>query len=174
MNSSSWSCAIPLRRWFVVSVVVCVVVCGAAPAGAAPNRCAGPAYRAFDFFLGSWVARHLDGKDFGAAVVTKVLGECALRVDWHGGKYDGTSYNMWVADEKRWQKSWFDDMGNTEIVTGHASPGLLVYEGTARERQREEWRRISDREVRQTYRISRDSGTTWKIGFILVYYKLSK
>lgn len=162
--------------WFAALAAMTMICAGAGgfPASATPNRCTGAAYRGYDFFLGSWVARHVGGPDFGVAVVSKVLGDCAVRVDWHGGKYDGTSYNMWVADEKRWQKSWFDDQGNTEIITGQAAPGLLVYEGTGRERQREEWRRISQREVRQTYRISEDGGKTWKIGFILVYTKLSK
>jgi hypothetical protein len=163
-----------------VALVATAVLCPH-PAAAAAPACAAPVHRGFDFMLGSWIARHADGEIIGTATISSVLRGCAVRFDWTGRKYSGTSYNAYIADERHWQKSWFDDTGNLELLTGHATPGVLAYEATTRDKTispgpivvSEEWRKLPDGRVRQLYRISTDARRSWKTLFTLYYSKVT-
>jgi hypothetical protein len=173
-NTIARTSVAPSRVGLVVFLMLALLqAVGASSAADRKSPCADSAHRAYDFFLGSWIARHADGTIIGTAAVTPVLGGCALRVDWTGSNFTGYSTDAYVADEHRWQKAWFDTKGRTEIVNGKAVHGSIVFEGTGREHQREEWRPVSARVVHQMYDVTEDGGKTWRRAFLLVYSKVT-
>ncbi len=170
-----------MKAWPLAVALVATAVLCPPPSGAAARACEAPAHHAFDFMLGSWIARHADGKIIGTATVSSVLKGCAVRFDWTGFKYSGTSYNAYAEDDHLWQKSWFDDTGYRELLTGHARPGVMAYEMTTRDKTiapgaivvTEEWRKLHDGRVRQLYRVSADHRRTWRTLFTLYYTKVT-
>jgi hypothetical protein len=142
----------------------------------APKPCTAPAYREFDFWLGSWDVTNPAGKTAGTNRITGILGGCALREEWTGaGGSSGTSLNVYDADAKRWRQTWVDDRGGVLLLSGGIRKGKMVLEGDtpapggATVRQRITWTPLSGGRVRQFWDSSADGGKTWKTEFDGIY-----
>src|SRR5262249_53991882 len=95
----------------------------------APEPCAGPEDRQFDFWLGEWEVRE-GGKVAGANRITRILGGCALREEWTGaGGGQGTSLNVYDPARRRWHQTWADDKGLVLLLEGEWRGGGVVLEG---------------------------------------------
>lgn len=145
------------------------------PAQQAPprNPCATPAHRQFDFWLGEWEVRTASDKVAGTSRVTRILGGCALREEWHGaGGGIGESLNIFDGSSGRWHQTWVDNQGLlAEFDGGVTAGGDMVLEGAARgpngqpARGRMTFTPLPDGRVHQHWEQSVDSGVTWRTTF---------
>ena len=82
----------------------------------APPPCAGPEFRALDFWVGDWVAEwelngekgtgtnHITRDEYGACVITE-----RFRID--DGSFKGFSVSTYRPGLKQWRQTWMDDQG---------------------------------------------------------------
>jgi hypothetical protein len=153
----------------------------AAKTTAAPEPCASPEHRQFDFWLGEWEVREAD-RVAGANHISRILGGCALREEWTGaGGGQGTSLNVYDPARRRWHQTWVDDKGLVLLLEGQWRAGKMVLEGerptpagagAARTtRERISWTPQAGGRVRQLWETSADSGKTWQVVFDGIYSK---
>jgi hypothetical protein len=146
---------------------------------AAPEPCASPEHRQFDFWLGDWEVREGD-RIAGANRITRILGGCALREEWSGaGGGQGTSLNVYDAARRRWHQTWVDGKGLVLLLEGQWRGGKMVLEGERptttgkTSRERISWTPQPGGRVRQLWESSSDSGKTWQVVFDGIYAKKS-
>jgi hypothetical protein len=139
------------------------------------DACADPAFRAFDFWLGSWVVRDSTGAQVGTSRITRVASGCGLREEWMGASgYRGTSLNYYDPKDDTWHQDWVGSGGLLLHLSGGLEDNAMVLTG---ERNGEDgpvldrirWRRLADGRVRQEWTASTDSGATWQRVFLGFY-----
>jgi hypothetical protein len=151
------------------------------PATAAPaapaQPCADPEYRQFDFWVGDWDVRNLDGSPAGANTVEKTLGGCVIQEHWKGaGGMSGTSFNTYSKEDKKWHQIWVNDREGFFQTAGGLEDGKMVLTGDIVRNgqtrlQRWTWIKLSDDKVLQRAEVSADQGKTWKTGFEATYLR---
>ncbi len=144
----------------------------------APEPCASPEHRQFDFWQGEWEVREA-GKVAGSNRISRVLGGCALREEWTGaGGGKGTSLNVYDAERRRWHQTWVDDKGLVLLLEGEWRGGRMVLEGerpapsegaSRTTRERISWTPQAGGRVRQLWESSSDAGRTWQVVFDGIY-----
>jgi hypothetical protein len=142
-------------------------------AGGAPSpRCTAPEHRQFDFWIGSWDVTTPAGKPAGHNRIERILGGCALRETWAGaGGSQGTSYNAWDRQRRRWHQTWVDDGGLVLRLEGGFADGKMVLEGETLDSSgttalnRITWEDIGRGAVRQVWEVSSDGGKEWRVVF---------
>jgi hypothetical protein len=159
-------------------IISATVSCPAVQAASA--GCGGTQYRAFDFFIGTWVGRNAKGELRGKSEVMSVLAGCSIRMHWTGRTFEGTNNNTYDVTRGIWQKAWFDNTGGVELSTGTASPGKIVYQGYDYDKgrvaslHRESWILLPDGRVLEHYELSTDGGRTWKLAFNTFYSRITR
>ena len=135
-----------------------------------------PAFRAFDFWVGSWEARTEDGILQGLNRIEIVLGGAAIVERWTGvSGYTGTSLNRYDRRTGTWRQTWVDDQGGiVEFEDGVAADGRLVFgardvDGTRRRLTFED--RGPDA-FRQLSEASSDDGATWTVEYDFRYRRV--
>ena len=132
------------------------------------EKCADPARRGFDFWLGSWEVRGPAGRLAGHNQITSLFDGCALREEWTGvSGHRGTSLNAYSPDTGRWHQTWVDVDGQLLLLDGGLVDGAMVLEGDAGGvRHRISWSVMDDDgdQVRQHWETSADS-VTWETAF---------
>ncbi len=93
--------------------------------------CQDPAYRQFDFWLGSWDVFRPDGQKAGHNDITSEMGGCVLHEHYDGaGGYHGESFNTWDPGRGVWHQTWVDNGGTLLLIEGTFSEGHMRLEGT--------------------------------------------
>lgn len=146
----------------------------ATPAAPAPD-CSGPEYRQFDFWLGRWAVSE-GGKLAGHNLITRELGDCALREQWQGaGGLHGVSLNFYDREDRRWHQFWVDGRGNVLRLSGlPPRAGEMVLESdpaASGALQRIHWTLREDGVVAQHWQQSADGGANWTTVFLGEYRK---
>lgn len=144
------------------------------------ERCRGPEYRQFDFWIGSWEVHNPDGELVGHNTISSVARGCGLLEEWRGRQGGrGVSVNAYESASGRWTQRWVGDGTNLQLVGG-GQDGNMVLEGTSpREtprgtvRDRITWSPLPDGRVRQTWEISSDEGETWRVAFVGLYSRVA-
>ena len=114
-------------RAFVMAAVLGSSGAFAATAAPPPPPCEGAAFRAFDFWLGTWQVHKPDGKLAGHNTITREYGGCVLHEHYtteHG--YSGESLNIYDATRKVWHQSWVDNTGLLPTLEGGIRDGAMV------------------------------------------------
>jgi hypothetical protein len=155
-----------------------LLLCAASAAAQSPNACAGPEFRAFDYWLGEWSVTGPQGAVLGANIITSVSGGCGVLESWtdNQGK-TGTSLNWYDRSTQRWTQLWVGEGGmilrlEGGIVNGAmemAADGTAVNGTTVRNRLR--WTPLDGGKVRQHWETSADGGATWQTAFDGTYTK---
>jgi len=135
--------------------------------------CTAAEYRQFDFWEGDWEVTDSTGTVvMGTNVITREESGCALREQWRAGRGGtGQSLNFYERTTGRWSQVWVASNGNVLRLQGGFANGAMRMEGETRPpngpviRNRITWTPLADGRVRQSWMISRDSGTTWHAGF---------
>jgi hypothetical protein len=134
-----------------------------------------PPFRTFDFWVGNWEARTVDGVLQGHNRIERVLGGAAIVERWSGATgYRGTSLNRYDRRSGTWRQTWVDDQGSVmEFVDGVAADGRVVFhapdvEGGARrltfeDRGPDGFRQLSERQL--------DDGS-WTVEYDFRYRRL--
>ena len=162
---------------FVLWLLLPGLACAQPANNAAPlsEACAGPAFRAFDFWVGQWVVRDSTGTQVGASRITRIANGCGIREEWTGASgYRGTSLNYYDPNDDAWHQDWVGSDGLILHLTGGLDDDTMVLtgerpgeDGPVRDRIR--WRLLDDGRVRQEWMTSTDSGTTWRQAFLGFY-----
>ena len=162
-----------------IIAVVCVFLLGtrvgtraAEPAGPG-ERCKGPEYRQFDFFVGDWDA--FDSSDPAHAVarnrVQLILDGCVVLEDYRGNDgHEGESFSIYDATRKIWHQTWVTNDGKLLVIEGKLEDGAIVLRGSdltsdGRERLvRGTWKQFPGG-VRENAVRSVDGGKSWQVWF---------
>jgi hypothetical protein len=133
--------------------------------------CAGPEYRAFDFWQGSWQVHTPDGKLAGHNRIERAEDGCVLHEHYTTERgYSGESLNIYDASRKVWHQTWVDTGGMLLVLEGGAADGKMVMEGQtanpqgAPTRHRITWTPNKDGSVRQLWE-STDAAGQWTVAF---------
>ena len=151
----------------------------AEPSGA----CAGPEYRAFDFWLGHWQVELADGRFAGEKRVEASAHGCSITEHWRGARgSEGFSVNFYEPGSDRWRQVWVSADSVIEI-SGALEEGSMVLEGEIRYRQAAEgmdsglvrpfrgrWTPLPDGRVRQYFE-ELTSDKKWQLWFEGFYAK---
>ncbi|MFN2316794.1 MAG: hypothetical protein ABR551_02955 [Gemmatimonadales bacterium] len=150
------------------------------PASPPPRPCSSEAYRAFDFWLGTWDVVNPAGAVAGRNVITAGNGGCTITESYTTpGGYAGQSINAYDAPRDRWHQTWTDVSGLLLRLEGTSpQPGVMRLEGTRVDAQgrtvtdRITWTRQEDGSVRQFWEQSLDGGATWQTAFDGMYRRV--
>lgn len=103
-----------------------------APA-APPVPCAGPAWKQFDFWLGTWRARWdaLPGTPAGTGTnrITKTLGGCVVEEQFATDEPEpllGHSVSTYSPQRGAWLQTWVDNQGSYLDFSGQWTDGRMV------------------------------------------------
>lgn len=165
-----------LRSLLVAAALVLVP----ATASAQGRPCSDPDYRAFDFWVGDWIAYDKEtNRELGRDIVDRFLDGCVILENWIGSSgFNGTSLNMYVMDDGKWRQTWTDNQGAMTLLEGGIRDGKMVMEGTVptpdavneRGRIRITWAPMPQGGgVREIGELSLDGGTTWQPDFDILY-----
>jgi hypothetical protein len=131
----------------------------------------------FDFWVGEWDVKTLQGQPAGKSSVQLLLEGCALYENWSTPNGGGKSLNSYNPDLKMWQQFWTDQSGNvTEYRTSEWVNGSLRL--TAQQTRpgapqfiRMTFTPMNKDLVRQFGEQSTDGGKTWTPSFDLYYHR---
>ena len=135
----------------------------------------GAAYRAFDFWIGSWEVRDPEGVFVGRNRITRLFDGSALREECRGvSGLHGTSLNVYVPSRGVWHQTWIDSAGNLLQLEGGLRDGAMVLEGVTADadapertvRHRVSWSIVDGDpdQVRQHWQVSTDADA-WETVF---------
>ena len=150
---------------------------GNQPVPPATPACSAPEFRQFDFWLGDWEVRDPTGKKVGENRITAILGGCALLENWSGtGGVNGTSVNIYDAQDHQWHQAWVDRTGGFLQLAGEFKNGKMILTGQTpvpdrpgqATLQRITWEAQRDGRVRQLWESSPD-GKLWGVAFDGLY-----
>jgi hypothetical protein len=135
-----------------------------------PWSCAEPAFRGFDFWIGTWEMRdRRSGTPLGTASVRPVHGGCAIREDWQA-RSGGSGANI---------VTYHPPINGWRMVSVTSNGGFLVSQGTLTnsrlsfltdthipngkpQRRRITWATTDDpNRVLQTWEVTEDDGKSW-------------
>ena len=136
-----------------------------------------PESRMFDFWVGEWDVKTVQGQMAGQSSVQLLLEGCALYENWTTPNGGGKSLNSYNPDLKMWQQFWTDQTGRvTEYRQGEWVNGSLRL--TAQQTRpggpqfvRMTFTQMNKDLVRQFGEASSDSGKTWTPSFDLYYHR---
>ena len=114
---------------------------------------------AFDFWLGDWEVRLVDGTLVGQSTVTKQDGGCSVVEFWSGaGGSSGTSINYYLPSRDQWRQIWVGsggtliDMVGSPLVDGMRLEGTIEYAAQDRVLAfRGTWMILADGRIRQHF-----------------------
>lgn len=165
-----------LCKW-MVTLVAALLLMGtvrAEEAPAEPPVCEAGAYRAFDFWVGSWTVAGAQGQQAGRNVISREQEGCVLVERWQGVQGStGMSMNHYDPVADRWHQLWVSPGVQIDIA-GSLRDGSMVLEGTiiylreGRQRAfRGTWTPLEDGRVRQFFEERDDAGqwAEWFEGF---------
>jgi len=132
--------------------------------------CSAPELHALDFWEGSWdVKDGRTGEFAGDNVITKVLGECAVRESWTdaaGNRGESLFYFDW--SKRKWKQVWVTTAGAFKEKTQiDAEAGALRFQGEVPRKEgghaldRTTLTPLRDGRVSQVIERSTDGGKTW-------------
>jgi len=123
------------------------------------HPCSGlPEASQFDFWLGRWEVRDIDGTLIGYDTVTKRDGGCAILEQWERvSGSSGTSLSFFVPSRGQWRHIWTGSGGSVVEMTGELrDTGEMHMEGTLEYVEPEQviafratWTPLADGRVRQ-------------------------
>ena len=135
-----------------------------------------PEARQFDFWIGSWDVRTLQGDLAGTNDIKPGAGGCVLVENWksvQGGP--GQSLNFYDADAKLWRQIWVDSNAQVTRFEGTFTEGQMrfrgerVMTGGQRVPVKMTFTPLPDGRVRQMGEVSNDGGATWSVEYDLYY-----
>lgn len=150
------------------------------PAEESPSPCAGPAYRALDFWIGEWDV-YTTGTDElrGRSTIASTDAGCVIteRYTAVGGAYSGRSLNIYDRASGHWEQFYADSSGDlVHFVGGPAETGMqLTDEADVTEGfdepvvSRMTLTANTDGTVRQHGEASSDAGASWETRYDLTY-----
>lgn len=134
------------------------------------EACSAAAFRAFDYWLGSWDVFNAEGRRVGHNEITRVSDGCAIEERWTSSTgTTGTSLNFFASDTGLWNQVWVGGSGQLLHLSGGLEDGVMTLSGIRETPSGEILDRIRwiprDGEVEQLWEVSDDGGETWRTTF---------
>jgi len=139
----------------------------------AKRPCTEPAYRAFDFWAGTWDVYDVGGQSkIASARIDPILDGCVLHEDYRQfDGHHGQSFTIYDAARHVWHQSWVTNRGELLDIEGTVQDGSIVLSGEDRiagTLVRGIWK-PEHGSVRETADTSADRGKTWKPWFDIIF-----
>lgn len=142
----------------------------------ATPRCDGDAYKAFDFWVGTWdvfsVGGPQDGGLAGTNRITKKENGCLVLEEWTGSDGStGQSYNYYDPARDKWRQVWVSAGAVIDYEGGLDEAGTMRLEGTITYRGgktapfKGTWTSQKDGSVLQDFRQYSDKSEKWEPWF---------
>ena len=140
--------------------------------------CTAQEYRQFDFWIGAWEVKDINGKVVGNNKIFPILEGCALSENWTSiAGNPGTSYNFYDHAENKWHQTWIDQTGGALYLDGGLVGSNMVLKGYRPSNDEGNalhqitWTPMPDGRVKQHWQVSSNEGKIWKDVFIGFYNK---
>ena len=138
-----------------------------------------PEARQFDFWLGDWDVKGINGQPAGTNSVQQILGDCVVYENWTDMVGNsGKSINVYNQAKSKWQQTWVDDKGGvTEYVNGEFKDGAMRFTTQRKDQAgniilgKLTFYSLDKDKVRQHGEESTDDGKTWTTQYDLTYYR---
>lgn len=139
----------------------------------AKSPCTQAAYRAFDFWAGTWDVYDGGGQSkIAQARIDPILDGCVLREDYQQfDGHHGQSFTIYDAGRHVWHQSWVTNRGEMLEIEGMMRDGSMILSGKDRAAGtivRGIWK-PEHGNVREIADTSADHGQTWKPWFDIIF-----
>jgi hypothetical protein len=92
--------------------------------------CSGPAYRAFDFWVGAWRVYDAEGQHVGDNRIVIDQAGCLLIESWRSARgVTGRSFSFYDTERARWRQTWISPGSRIELE-GNLVGAHMVLEGS--------------------------------------------
>lgn len=141
------------------------------------NPCkAKPEFRQFDFWIGEWAPKNVQGVTVGSSSIQLILGSCIIFENWSTPVSNGKSFNVFDTRDGKWHQTWVDDKGlMTHYVGGLVDGKMVLLNDTTtngkRTLARMTFSKLENGDVRQHGENSTDDGKTWTTTFDFTYVR---
>lgn len=100
------------------------------PAVESAAPCSGPAYHAFDFWVGAWRVYDAEGQHVGDNRIVVDQAGCLLIESWRSVRgVTGRSFSYYDAERARWRQTWISPGSRIELE-GNLVGAHMVLEGS--------------------------------------------
>ncbi|MEO1102103.1 MAG: hypothetical protein AAFW65_09710 [Pseudomonadota bacterium] len=144
-----------------------------------PANCEGEAYRAFDFWLGSWTVTDPAGTEQGLNTITAEENGCLLVERWTSATGStGQSYNYYDPARETWRQVWVSTGGVIDYEGGLTDTGSMKLIGEIVNRNGTsapftgEWTPNEDGTVTQHFEQQDTETGEWSVWFTGIYTRL--
>ena len=143
----------------------------------AVNPCkASPNFRQFDFWIGEWDAKNVQGVTVGSSSIQLILGQCVIFENWTTPVSSGKSFNIFDTRDGKWHQNWVDDRGTYAHYVGELKDGKMVYvsdtvRNGVKTLAKMTFGKLPNGDVRQHGESSTDEGKTWTTTFDFTYVR---
>jgi hypothetical protein len=143
----------------------------------AVNPCkASPNFRQFDFWIGEWDAKNVQGVTVGSSSIQLILGQCVIFENWTTPVSSGKSFNIFDTRDNKWHQNWVDDRGTYAHYIGELKDGKMVYvsdtvKNGVKTLAKMTFSKLPGGDVRQFGESSADDGKTWTTTFDFTYVR---
>lgn len=142
------------------------------------NPCkAKPEFRQFDFWIGEWLPRNVQGVTVGTSSIQLILSSCIILENWETPVSAGKSFNLYDTRDGKWHQTWVDNRGLMTHYVGGLVDGKMVLDSDSttpagqKVTNRMTFSKLADGNVRQHGESSTDGGKTWTTTFDFTYVK---
>jgi hypothetical protein len=131
-------------------------------------------FRQFDFWIGEWDAKNVQGVTVGSSSIQLILNQCIIFENWSTPVSSGKSFNIFNSGDNKWHQTWVDDKGTFTHYIGEFKDGkmILVAENVvkgAKTLMKMTFSKLPNGDVRQFGENSTDDGKTWTTAFDFTY-----
>ena len=138
------------------------------------------AYRQFDYWIGEWEVKNLEGVELGSSIIKLVAGDCLIQEEWTSiSGYTGNSMSYYNRFDEQWHQKWIGSDGIPVEFSGNfdeenKSMNFKGY-GVGHDGEKIEYRftffHLDKNHIRQLWEQSSDKGTTWSVLFEGHYFR---
>jgi tetratricopeptide (TPR) repeat protein len=135
--------------------------------------------RQFDFWIGEWDVKNVQGQPAGKSKIELTLGDCVILENWTStgpALYSGKSINLYNTTSQKWIQTWFDDKGGLiEFINGEYKENKMIFvtlPDSKNQITRLTFYNIGPDLVRQQFETTSDDGKTWKTTTDLSYHRV--
>lgn len=143
----------------------------------AVNPCkAKPEFRQFDFWIGEWAPKNVQGVTVGSSSIQLILGSCVIFENWETPVSAGKSFNVFDTRDGKWHQTWVDGKGLITHYVGGLVDGKMVLTNESvvsgkKTLAKMTFSKLDDGNVRQHGESSTDDGKTWATTFDFIYVR---
>ncbi|NOT77292.1 MAG: tetratricopeptide repeat protein [Cyclobacteriaceae bacterium] len=135
--------------------------------------------RAFDFWIGEWDVKNVQGLPAGKSKIEVMLGDCVLLENWTSAPpnaYAGKSFNLFNSASQKWIQTWVDDKGGLiEFINGEYKDNKMEFVTHPDAKNlitRLTLYNLGPDRVRQHFETTSDDGKTWTTTTDLNYFRI--